>query len=114
MRRKLFGFTGLALLLAGALGSASVSALSGDEMSPVSDDSAIQVLGGAYCPSYYVVSTTACGGAVSGKLNCPYQNTYASGRGSMGTVQAATCFSCGVTCGTNQLLSPGCNVVSQF
>ena len=101
MRRKRFGFTGLALLLAGAVGMASVAARSGDEMSPVSDADAIQVLGGG-CGYYHPVLTgcgkTGCPGAV-----CTFNYNLATG-GSYGGPVDNMCTSCGTTCGPYQLL----------
>jgi hypothetical protein len=110
MRR--LGFAGLALLLAGTLGMTSVSLLSGDEMSPVRDDDALQILGGAYCAKYTAASTTACGGTVTGKGNCPYGDTYTTtGGNTMGTVLSANCSSCGTNCSpsADELLQPPCN-----
>jgi|ERR1700691_1934027 hypothetical protein len=102
MRRKRFGFTGLALLLAGAVGMASVAARSGDGMSPVSDADAIQVLGGGGC-GYYSSVLTGCGESGCPGAYCSFNFNLTIGA-NYGAPVKYYCTSCGTTCGTYELL----------
>ena len=110
MNGKLFGFSGLALVAAAALGLASLRAVDVG-FAAVGDDDAGQVLGGAYCPKMLVTSTNECGGGVGKSTGtCPYLNKFTTdNNGIENEVVSSSCVYCCTTCGSGFAAISNCN-----